>query len=138
MTCGREFIQPPTGSSFCGCNVRIFRFTAQETHLFEPIQRPIESSIRGQKFRVAGVFQFFGYGKAVESSHTTLVQDTGDLANCGLEGKQGAGLSSHGANYRQIYAYRARGDSTVYIFMTNTSSLRALEYGGDVFGFPAA
>lgn len=107
MTFGGEFIKTPPGPAFGGGDVRVFRFTAQETHLLESIERAIESSIRGQKFRVAGVLQFFGYGKAVELSHTTLLQNTRDLANRGLKREQAAGLSSHGRNYKQIYAYKA-------------------------------
>lgn len=107
MTFGGELIKTPPGSAFGGCDVGVFRFTAQETHLLESIERAIESSIRGQKFRVAGMFQLFGYGKAVELSHAALLQNTRDFANCGLERKQAAWLSSHGADYKQIYAYKA-------------------------------
>ena len=104
-TLAGERVKPTSRPVLVCRTLRILPVTPEQAHFFEPSESTVERPVRRQQPPVGDVREVLRDLVAVEFAEAGVLKIDGSRQDRGFEWNQGAGLSSHGGNYKQIYAY---------------------------------
>jgi hypothetical protein len=98
---GGDVVEATPWTLFRGSYFRVFEAAEQEASLFEPIECAIEGAVGGEPPRLFALFEFAGYGIAVELGRTAEGQRNPGGQDGDFEGHERARFATHGGRIRR-------------------------------------